>query len=115
MDLSVGPLEQLGVFALTALADAEEEVTFIVEYNPAAEVDAAGLDVMFRLRLIDRLLVNERATAEFSPDDPGEGHVLALVILLRIGVGEINPAVLRKLGMQDDVKESRLTGGVVTV
>ena len=72
VDFAVGARDVLGVFALAAFADAEEEIALAIEGDAAAEVDAAGFDVVLEFALVNRLLVDEGAVFDFAADDARE-------------------------------------------
>ena len=56
-----GPGEVLGIFAVAAFADGEEQKTGAIESDTAAKVDAAGGAVIFERTFEHGLLINEGA------------------------------------------------------
>ncbi len=112
MDFAVGARYILGVRALAAFADGEEEITLAIEGDAAAEVDAAGFNVVLRFALVNCLLVDEGAVFDFAANDARETDFGAVSVLLGIAEGEIEPAVFCVIRMSNDVEQTGLAAGV---
>src|SRR6185436_13406966 len=100
MDFSERTREILGAGGRATFTDREEEVAVLVPEKAAAIVARVG-EVIFLRRAEDQFFVGPRAVANASAHDDGHagGGIFA-----GLGVGEVEPAVLRVVGMGDEIE-----------
>ena len=102
--LPLGRERSCASLPVPALADGEEQVALAVEHEARAEVHASGAIQLGRARCEDRLLLDERPSRSL----PRTTAVIADAVRAGVAVGEVDPAVLRVVGMHGDVEQAAL-------
>ena len=95
--------EIVGIGRSAAIADGKKEVAASVESHPAAKV-RTGAGRLIGRRIEDHFQIGETVILQLAPRDRGEGAFAD-----RLRVSEVDPTVLRVIGMQHDIKKSSLT------
>ena len=108
MDFAVGTGQFLGLRAVTPIADAEEQVPFLIEHDPAAVMMPRGAVRLVR-GLVDHLLVRPGVVPEPPANEAGHGPGTAAARSVEgVAVGQVNPAGIRVVRVHRHVQEAAL-------